>query len=112
MVVAFFAPFYQIGAMVVLSSPERIELESCACAQFEALQEGNGWFYPDDAGDLSEQGRNMANLMIDGGGIFCPFFSSYWCHSSAYISLKNRARKLRLHSNWSSCRGEWLVLPR
>ena len=76
MVVAFVAPFSQIGAMVVLSSPERIELESCACAQFEALQEGNGWFYPDDAGDLSEQGRNMANLMIDGGGIFCPFWAA------------------------------------
>ena len=38
MVVAFFAFFSQIDAMVVLTSPERIGLESCACAQIEALK--------------------------------------------------------------------------
>ena len=41
--------------MVLLISPERIKLESCACAQIEALEEGNRWFYLDDAGDLSER---------------------------------------------------------
>ena len=41
MVVAFFALFSQIAAMVLLISPERIELEGCACAQIEALEEGN-----------------------------------------------------------------------
>ena len=53
MMVAFFAPFSLIGAMVLLISPERIKLESCACAQIKALEEGNRWLYPDDDGDLS-----------------------------------------------------------
>ena len=55
MVEAFFAFFSQIGAMVVLTSSEKIGLESCACAQIEALEEWNCWFYPDDAGDSSER---------------------------------------------------------
>ena len=54
MVVAFFAFFSQIGAMVVLTSPERIGLESWACAQIEAHEERNRWLYFDDAGDSSE----------------------------------------------------------
>ena len=49
MVAAFFAPFSQI----LLISPERIELECCACAQIAALEEGNRWSYPDDAGNSS-----------------------------------------------------------
>ena len=53
MVVAFFAPLSQIDAMVLLISPEGIELESCACAQIKALEEGNRWLYLNDAGDLS-----------------------------------------------------------
>ena len=73
-VVLIFAIFEAICAMVLLISPERIELESCACAQIEALEEWNRWLYPDDAGDLSERGRNAANLISDGGGHFCPFF--------------------------------------
>ena len=52
--VAFFAPFSQIGAMVLLISSEQIELECCACAQNKALEEGNWCIYPGDAGDLSE----------------------------------------------------------
>ena len=52
---AIFALFSEIGAMVLLITPERIELESCACAQIEALEEWNCWFYPDDAGDSSER---------------------------------------------------------
>ena len=32
---------FQISAMVLLISPKRIELESCACAQIEAIEEGN-----------------------------------------------------------------------
>ena len=53
MVVAFFAPFSQIGAMVLLISPKQIKLESCACSQIKALEEGNTQLYLDDAGDLS-----------------------------------------------------------
>ena len=60
MVVAFFALFSQIRAMVLLISPEQIKLESCACAQIEALGEGNRWMYLDDAGDLSEGGTRQA----------------------------------------------------
>ena len=69
----FFALSSQIGAMVLLISLERIKLESCACPQIEALEEGNRWFYLYDARDLSERGRNAANLISDGGGLFCPF---------------------------------------
>ena len=74
MVVAFFGLFSQIGAMVLLISPERIELESCACAQIEAHEERNRLLYPDDAGDLSERGINAVNLISDGGGLFLPHF--------------------------------------
>ena len=38
-VVVTFGIFGTIFAMVLLISPERIELESCACAQIEALDE-------------------------------------------------------------------------
>ena len=51
MVVAFFANFSQIGAMVLLLSPEQIKQESCACVQIKGLAEENWWLYPDDAGD-------------------------------------------------------------
>ena len=51
MVVAFFALFSQIGAMVLLISSDQIKLESCACAQIKSLEERNMWFYLDDAGD-------------------------------------------------------------
>ena len=37
MVVAFFALYSQIGAMVLLISPTQIELESCACTQIEEV---------------------------------------------------------------------------
>ena len=53
--VAILALFSQIGALVLLMSPEQIELESCACAQIEALKKLNCWFNPDDAGDSSER---------------------------------------------------------
>ena len=69
MVVAFFAASSQIFSMVLLISSEEIKLESCACAQIETLGEGNRWLYLDDAGDLSERGRNTANLNSDGGDI-------------------------------------------
>ena len=85
MVVAFFALFSQIGAMVLVISSERIELESCACTHIKALKEGNMRFYLDDAGDLSKRERNTANLISDGGGLFWPFFSNQ-CHGSAKIS--------------------------
>ena len=52
MVVAFFALFSLVGAMDLLISPEGIQLESCACAQNIALEEGNMRLYLDDDGDL------------------------------------------------------------
>ena len=64
---SFFPLLTQIGAMVLLRSPQHIKLESCACDQIEALEEGNRWLYPDDAGDLLERGRNAANLISDSG---------------------------------------------
>ena len=82
MVVAFFAPFSQIGAMVLLISFKQIKHESWACAQIKALEGGNWWSYLDDAGDALEREEDMANLISDGGGFFCPFFSN-WCHGSA-----------------------------
>ena len=72
-VVAIFAFFPQIGAMVLLISPEQIELESCACTQIEALEEGNRWLYFNDVGYSSERGRNAANLISEYGGLFFPF---------------------------------------
>ena len=65
MVAAFFALFSQICAMVLLISPEHIELESCACAQIKALEERNRLLHLDDAEDLSKRGRNAANLISD-----------------------------------------------
>ena len=70
--VAFIAIFSQTGAMVLLISPERIKLESCACAQINALKKGE--LCLDGAWDLSEGGSNAANLISDGGGLFCHFF--------------------------------------
>ena len=75
MVVAFFALFSQIAAMVLLISPAQNVLECCACAQIESL-EGNRWLCLVDAGDWSERGRNAANLINDGGGLFLPFNSN------------------------------------
>ena len=83
--VAFFAPFSLIGAMVLLISPERMKLESCACAQIKALEEGNRWLYLDDAGHPSERLQNAANLISDSGGRSC-LFSSNWYQCSANIS--------------------------
>ena len=71
--------------MVLLISSEHIKLESCACAQIEALEEGNRGLYLDDAWDLSARGRNVANMISDGGGFFALFFSNR-CHCSANIS--------------------------
>ena len=85
-------------AMVLLISPEQIELEGCACAEIEALEEENRWLYPDDAGELSMRGNNATNLISNSGDLFCPFFSN-WCHGFANISRTNRARKLHLRSN-------------
>ena len=72
--VAFLPFFSQIGAIVLQISLKRIELESCACTQINALEEGSVWFYPDDAGDLSKRGGNAANLISGGSGLFCPYF--------------------------------------
>ena len=60
-VVVIFVIFGAIDAMVLVITSERIELEGCACAQIEALEEWNGWIYPDDVWGQSETGRNAAN---------------------------------------------------
>ena len=65
MMVAFIAIFSQTGAMVLLISPKQIELESCACAQIKALEERNRLLHLGDAEDLSQRGRNAANLISD-----------------------------------------------
>ena len=57
--------------MVLLMSPKQIEQESCTCAQINAPEEESWWLYPDDAGSSSARGRNAANLIRDGGGLFC-----------------------------------------
>ena len=44
MLVAVFALFSQIDAMVLLISPEQIKLESCAGPKIEALEEETGGF--------------------------------------------------------------------
>ena len=46
--------FDTIDAMVLLISPELIELKGSACAQIKALEEGKGWLHPYVARDLSE----------------------------------------------------------
>ena len=63
----------------------KIKLEFGASAQVEALEEGNGWFYPDDAGNISEIGKNATNLISDSCDLFGPLFSN-WCHGSANFS--------------------------
>ena len=80
-VVAVYALFPQIDAIVLLISLEGIELESCACPKIEALEEGNRWLYLYDAGYSSKRGRNAANLISDGGGLFLPCFLKLvpWC---------------------------------
>ena len=59
--------------MVLLLSRQRIELGSCACAHIEALKEGNGSFYPDDAGNPSEKERNVANRSVKVVAFFARF---------------------------------------
>ena len=93
----YFALFSKIGAMDRLISPERIELESCACTQIKALEEGVGDYIEMKLG-IRHKGRNAANLISDGGDLVCSFFSNQ-CHGSANIYRTNQARKLRLRSN-------------
>ena len=68
---------HQISAMVLLLSPERLELGSCACAHIEALKEGNGSFYPDDAGNPSEKERNVANRSVKVVAFFALFLKLF-----------------------------------
>ena len=62
-VVVILGIFEAIDAIVLVITPERIEIESCACAQNEALGERNGSIYQyiDDDWNLSERARNAAN---------------------------------------------------
>ena len=62
-VVVIFAIFGTSCAMVLLISPERVELESCACAQIDALEEYNGWIYPGDAWELIQRGKNAGKTL-------------------------------------------------
>ena len=52
-VVVILVIFGANGATVLVITSEQIELESCACAQIKALEEGNTWSYTNDGGDLS-----------------------------------------------------------
>ena len=45
------------------------------------------------------------------GGLFCHFWCN-WCHGFGHNFWTNWARRLRLRSNWSSWRVEWVDLPR
>ena len=60
-VVVILGIFEAIDAIVLVITSERIEIESCACAQNEVLGERNGSIYLDDDWNLSERGRNAAN---------------------------------------------------
>jgi len=42
--------------MVLLTSPEQVKQQSCACSRIEALEKGNRWEYQDNAGDLTARG--------------------------------------------------------
>ena len=53
--------FEAIDAIVLVITSERIEIESCACAQNQDFGEQNGSIYLDDDWNLSERGRNAAN---------------------------------------------------
>ena len=81
MVLAIFAPFSQIGAMVLVLSPKRIKLGSCACTHIKALEVGNGLFYPDDAGDPSEMGETGQT-----GSVIVAFFAPF-PHTGAVVLL-------------------------
>ena len=60
-VVVLFGVFGKIGAMVLLISLEKIELEGCACAQIKAPEEWKYYVNPDEAWYLSKRDRNAAN---------------------------------------------------
>ena len=60
-VVVILVIFGANGAMVLVITSERIELEGCACAHTRALGEQNGLINPDDARNLSKMDRNAAN---------------------------------------------------
>ena len=60
-VVVILGIFEAIDAIVFVITSERIEIESCACAQNEALGEQNGSIYINDDWNLSERARNAAN---------------------------------------------------
>ena len=82
-VVVIFGIFGAIGSMVLLKSPERIKLESCSCAHIKAFEEWNEWLRPDDDWDLSDRGRNVANLVIY-IGLACPAVP-LWLTLDAYL---------------------------
>ena len=82
MVLAIFAPFSQIGAMVLVLSPKRIKLGSCACTHIKALEVGNGSFYPDDAGNLSEMGETGQT-----GSVIVVAFFALFPHTGAVVLL-------------------------
>ena len=99
--------------MVLLISPEQNELESCSFAWIEALEERNWLIYSDDAG-LCQAEEKHSKSDQRWWWPFLPFFPN-WCHVSANfanISRTNRARNMRLHSNWSSQRREKVVILR
>ena len=70
-----FAIFDVIGAMVLLISPEQIELEGCACAQIKALDKGNGSLYIYDAWFFCREREKCGKPDQRWWWPFLPFFS-------------------------------------
>ena len=70
-----FGIFDIIGAVVLLISPEQIELEGCACAQIKALKKGNGSLYLDDAWVFIRETEKRGKPDQRWWWPFLPFFS-------------------------------------
>ena len=93
MVVAFFARFSQIRAVVLLISPERIELECCACAQIKALKRGIGGHTLMMLGIRHEKGetRQTGSVMVAFIAIFSQTGAMVLLISPKQIELESCA---------------------
>ena len=80
MVVAIFALFSEIGAMVLLITPEGIKLE------LKLLKSGIVGFTQMMLG-IRQRGRNAANLISDCGSHFCPFWGNLYVCPSVRLSV-------------------------
>ena len=93
MVVVFFARFSQIRAVVLLISPERIELECCACAQIKALKRGIGSHILMMLGIRHEKGetRQTGSVMVAFIAIFSQTEATVLLISPKQIELESCA---------------------